>query len=161
MLSNKNCNNFNPPLVDRPIYVVPDYVHGKETAVHDGNSDRPEKQQKSVIEKKRKVWRWISEKCCWKTDKCSWYNISDKITNTSICPQYCRHGQWTSEVPWFSRCCVRHISVAANEENDPRTKYSWDIFQPKELNVQLVKNKLEQKKETDWLLIANCYRCCL
>ena len=50
MLSNKNCNNFNSPLVDRPIDVVADDVHGKEAPVHDGNSDRPEIQQKSAIE---------------------------------------------------------------------------------------------------------------
>ena len=42
MLSNKNCNNFNSPLVDRPIDVVADDVHGKEAPVHDGNADRPE-----------------------------------------------------------------------------------------------------------------------
>ena len=96
-----------------------------------------------------KDWRRITEKCCWKTDKSQILRSLHDIADMDL------------DVPWFSRCCVRHISVAANEENDPRAKYSWHIFQPEELNVQLVKNKLEQKKETDWLLIANCYRCCL
>ena len=78
-----------------------------------------------------KEWRWITEKCCWKTDKCSWYKRQNhKYFDLSTILQ-----TWTLDVPWFSRCCVRHISVAANEENDPRAKYSWDIFQPKELNV--------------------------
>ena len=84
MLSNKNCNNFNLPLVDRPIDVVADDVHGKEAPVHDGNSDRPEIQQKSAIE---------IQKSDVELQK-SVVEISDKITYTSICPQCCRHGHW-------------------------------------------------------------------
>ena len=91
MLSNKNCNNFNSPLVDRPIDVVADDVHGKEAPVHDGNADRPEIQQKSVIEIQKsdvELPKSVVEK------QTSVLEISDKITNTSICPQYCRHGHW-------------------------------------------------------------------
>ena len=92
MLSNKNCNNFNSPLVDRPIDVVADDVHGKEAPVHDGNADRPEIQQKSAIEIQKsdvELQKSVVEK------QTSVLDISDKITNTSICPQYCRHGHWT------------------------------------------------------------------
>ena len=91
MLSNKNCNNFNSHLVDRPIDVVADDVHGKEAPVHDGNADRPEIQQKSVIEIQKsdvELPKSVVEK------QTSVLEISDKITNTSICPQYCRHGHW-------------------------------------------------------------------